>query len=383
MSKVVLVRCESYQEEEVRAAVEKGLELLGGVEQFARRGEKILLKPNLVAADPPDRCSTTHPSVFSAVARAFLDIGCNVSYGDSPGIHQPDTAARRAGFEAVASRLGIALADFRNGTEAALSEGIQNKKFVIARSVLECDGLVSLPKLKAHGLFRMTGAIKNQFGCIPGPLKGEYHVKLPDINDFARLLVDLNRFIKPRLYVMDGIMAMEGNGPRSGNPKKIGVLLFSSDPVALDATACRIIGLKPEFVPTIKIGNEAGLGVFKEEETELLGDDLESFLDSSFKVVREPAAAFHSNAAFSALKRILVPKPLINKSKCLRCGVCVNMCPVTPRALNWRGEKKGDVPLYNYKRCIRCYCCQEMCPEGAVVLKVPLLRKLINRILWG
>ncbi len=139
------------------------------------------------------------------------------------------------------------------------------KKFVIANGVLDSDGLVSLPKLKTHGLVRFTGAAKNQFGRVPGLLKNQYHVKLPDPYDFATMLVDLNTLIRPRLYIIDGIMAMEGNGPRSGNLKQLNVLLLSSDPIALDATASRIIHLDPEILPTSKPGEESGLGTYHAE----------------------------------------------------------------------------------------------------------------------
>lgn len=96
MSKVALIRCESYDYDAVKSAVKRGLDLIGGPHRFAAPNEKILLKPNLLSADPPERCSTTHPSVFKAVAEIFMEAGItNLSYGDSPGIHKPITAARK------------------------------------------------------------------------------------------------------------------------------------------------------------------------------------------------------------------------------------------------------------------------------------------------
>lgn len=379
MSRVAIIRCESYDYNAVKSAVERGLDLIGGVHAFVRQGEKILLKPNLLSADPPERCATTHPSVFKAVAEILKKEGAVLAYGDSPGFHSPRTAAKKAGIAEAADELGIELADFQNGEEISFHEGIQNKKFFIAKGVLENDGLVSLPKLKTHAFARMTGCVKNQFGCIPGPLKGELHVRVPDANDFARMLVDLNRLIKPRLFIMDGIMAMEGNGPRGGSPKRMNVLLMSSDPIALDATVCRIINLDPEYVPTIKAGWEAGLGTYVKEEIELLGDDLESFIDAEFDVRREPVKPFKPGAIIQFARNMLVPKPHINDSKCIKCGVCVNICPVNPKAVNWHDGVKTKAPSYRYKTCIRCYCCQEMCPESAIYLKVPLIRKVFAR----
>ncbi|HNX92839.1 MAG TPA: DUF362 domain-containing protein, partial [Syntrophomonas sp.] len=165
-------------------------------------------KPNLLSADPPEKCVTTHPAVFRAIAEALQNAGVHLTYGDSPGFGSPGGAARKAGIAAAAAELDIPMADFQQGQEVVCLDGLQNKKFVIAKGVLECDGMISLPKLKTHGLTRLTGCMKNQFGCIPGLLKGEYHVKLPDVNRFAQMLADLNLLLKPRLYIMDGIMAM-------------------------------------------------------------------------------------------------------------------------------------------------------------------------------
>ncbi|MDD3364969.1 MAG: DUF362 domain-containing protein, partial [Syntrophomonas sp.] len=221
-------------------------------------------------------------------------------------------------------------------------------------------------------------SIKNQFGCVPGVLKGEYHVKLPDLNNFAQMLVDLNSFLKPRLFVMDGIMAMEGNGPRGGKPRQMNVLLFSSDPVALDATVCRIVGLNPESIPTLELGMRSGLGTYLESEIEILGDDLSRFLISNFDVKKESAPP--PRKIPSLLTNLLVPKPFINKEGCVMCGVCVNMCPVTPKVLDWENGDKTKPPAYDYNRCIRCYCCQELCPESTIVVKVPLLRRGLDRM---
>ena len=379
MSKVVLLRCESYDYNEVKAAVQKGIEMLGGPLTFAKPDEKILLKPNLLAADPPEKCTTTNHMVFKAVGEVFKGTGAKLSYGDSPGFGSTEGAAKKSGIAQAALELEIPAADFHSGKEIFFKDAIQNKKFTIANGVLESDGLISLPKLKTHGLARMTGSIKNQFGCIPGMLKGEFHVKLPDALDFAKMLVDLNSFIKPRLFIMDGIIAMEGNGPRGGNPKKMNILLFSTDPIALDATVCRIIGLDPEFVPTIKIGSDVGLGTYLSDEIELLGDPIESFYDFKFDVKREPIKPFKRGGGINALSNALVPKPYIIESKCIKCGVCTKMCPVSPKAVDFHDGNKQKPPTYKYERCIRCYCCQELCPENAIDLKVPLIRKIFSK----
>jgi len=365
----------------VKAAVERGISLLGGVEIFALKGEKILLKPNLLSASPPEKCVTTHPSLFRAVAETFIAGGAEVSYGDSPAIGSTQGAAKKAGLQTVAEDLNIECADFKTGVEIFFEEGRQNRKFVIAKGVLDCDGIVSLPKLKTHGLEKFTGSVKNQFGCIPGMLKGEYHVKLPDAWDFGKMLVDLNRFVNPRLYIMDGIEAMEGNGPRSGRPRRMNMLLFSTDPVALDATVLRLIGLNPEYVPTTKFGNEFGAGTHNEEDIELVGDSFDDFKVLDFDIDRTPAATRAEGVFVRFMGNRLTSKPVIVKEKCVTCGICVTMCPARPKAVDWFDGDTSEPPTYNYKSCIRCYCCQEVCPEGAITLQAPIIRKLLTPVI--
>jgi ferredoxin len=150
------------------------------------------------------------------------------------------------------------------------------------------------------------------------------------------------------------------------------VLLFSGDPVALDATVCRIVGLKPESIPTLELGRKSGLGTYLESEIELLGDDISQFFRVDFEVKKSDPPPRKIPGLFT---NILVNKPIINKDGCVMCGVCVDMCPVTPKVLDWDRGDKTKPPVYDYNRCIRCYCCQELCPESTIVVKVPFLRR--------
>jgi ferredoxin len=206
--------------------------------------------------------------------------------------------------------------------------------------------------------------------------KGEFHVKLPDSTEFAKMLVDLNNFVRPRLYIMDGIMAMEGNGPRGGTPRQMNVLLFSTDPVALDATASRLINLNPLYVPTTLIGGKTGSGTFKEEDIEIVGDKLSNFICMDFNVERKPVKTVTKNKMVSFLNDRLISKPCIISEKCTQCGTCVQSCPVEGKAVNWENGDHTKPPVYDYKKCIRCYCCQEMCPESAIILKDPIIIKV-------
>ncbi|MGD2087070.1 MAG: DUF362 domain-containing protein [Candidatus Aminicenantes bacterium] len=379
-SKVAVVRCEDYNQEKVRQAVKKGIDLLGGISGLINPGEKILLKPNLLVGDNPLRGTNTHPLLLQSVGEVFKTGGANLFYGDSPGIGKPERAARRAGYARVAEELDMQLADFQTGVTVSFPEALLAKQMYLAAGALEADGIISISKMKTHGFTRITGAVKNQFGCIPGFRKSEYHVKMPDVYDFSKVCVDINRYLKPRLYIMDGIAAMEGNGPRGGELVNMKVLLFSTDPVALDAICCRLIDLDPEFVPTARIGKEGGLGTYKSDEIRIVGADIEELINKNFQVVRRPPERLTRSRYFPKfLKNHISPRPVINDERCVNCGQCVLQCPVNPKAVNWPQGDKSHNPVYNYKQCIRCYCCQEICPEKAISIKVPILGRLIYR----
>jgi Pyruvate/2-oxoacid:ferredoxin oxidoreductase delta subunit len=193
------------------------------------------------------------------------------------------------------------------------------------------------------------------------------------------MLVDLNLCLKPRLHIMDGVMAMQGNGPRSGTPLAVHALLISADPVALDATMARLMDMDPTVPPTAAYGLEFGLGTYLEKDIVVLGDTLESLRPRRYKAVKMPVPEKEPSGRTRFIKQWLVPKPVISQKRCTRCGTCVQVCPVAPKAVNWTPGGKKRPPQYDYSRCIRCYCCQELCPERAIKIKTPLLGAFIRR----
>jgi ferredoxin len=223
----------------------------------------------------------------------------------------------------------------------------------------------------------MTGAVKNQYGCVPGMHKGQYHARVPNLYDFARLLVDITAFVKPRIYVMDAVTAMEGNGPMNGTPRRVGAILVSADPVALDATACRLINLDPRYVPFLAAGQDAGLGVWEPGRIDILGDDLERFVVQDFRVVRSAPLSLPDHGITRAIRNAVVTRPEISGAACTRCGACIRACPLEPKALAWHSARAGRPPVYNYNKCIRCFCCHEICPSGAISITTPFLGKLM------
>ncbi|MBN1130624.1 MAG: DUF362 domain-containing protein [Chitinispirillaceae bacterium] len=381
-SNVVIVRCDAYDAATVDAAVRRGVDLLGGMRAYARPGERILLKPNVLWATRPEKCVVTHPAVVACVARLLLEHGVRVTCGDSPGgIGSCAATLRQCGFTAALEGLPVTLADFDHGRMVSHPAGVSSKALFLAHGALDADGIISLPKLKTHGLVTLTCAVKNQFGCVPGMTKGEYHARFPDSYDFSRLLAEITARLRPRLYIADAIQAMEGNGPQSGDPKPLRCILLSSDPVALDTVACRLVACPPDCVPTIASGMEAGLGTSDETSIELAGDPIGAFIDPSFRIKKTRPVPMPGSRFLRGLRRHVTRRPVISAASCTRCGRCIQVCPVDPKAVNWRTPsataRKKAPPRYDYRRCIRCFCCHEMCPSRAIVIKRPLAGRLL------
>jgi len=380
-SRVAIVACDDYDDEKVYAAVRDGIGLLGGIDVFFGRDENILLKPNLLRKAEPSQAVTTHPAVFAAAARLLREEGYgNLLYGDSPGsVHAPSKVAEAAGITAAAVRYNVAEGDFSSGVTVDFPGGKAVRTFELCAAAAQADAVLNLCKMKTHASMRLTGAVKNMYGCVFGFNKGAGHAKYPDPNSFAKMLVDLNLLLKPRLSIMDGIVAMEGNGPGSGDPVAMTVLLFSADPVALDTVFCTLVNVEPATLPTNVYGEIYGLGCSNADSIEIV--DAGGAL--SFEQMREKYgyAAFRVNRG--ALKANIPGskgrRPFIVKDRCVRCGACVTACPVDPKALAF-DKAKDAVPQYDYDLCIRCYCCQEMCPEKAIRVKTPLPLALLEKV---
>lgn len=382
---VVLVPVDRYDQALVDDAVRTGLSLLGGIERFVSPDEKILLKPNLLAKALPQRAITTHPTVFEAVAKLLVEKGYqHVSYGDSPGSPTvtPRKCAEGCGLAEPADRLGLTLADFEDGSTVTYPAGKVSHAMVLANGVQQADALINLCKMKTHALERITGAVKNMYGCILGINKGAGHVVYPNSEIFADYLIDINRLVKPRLAIMDGITAMEGNGPSSGTPIDMKMLLFSDDPVALDSVFAALVHLDPKLVPTCVSGQREGLGVMDLDSITVrtpngdlsVSDAVAQYGNASFDVFRGELKK-SLLAKVTPLLPMLQSRPKVDLNKCIACGICERACPVPEKAVH---SGNGQKARYDYKKCIKCYCCQEMCPAKAINVYRPPLSKLLG-----
>ena len=381
-SKVVVVPCDTYEEDAVFQAVKCGVDALGGILEFVKPEEKILVKPNFLSAALPEAAATTHPSVMKAMFRLLQEAGCGqVIYGDSPGHGSCSGVAGKLGLEKSEVIYGAVQTPMSEEVKVAYPDGMTAKEFYFAKEVTQVDAIINLCKMKTHALERVTGAVKNLYGLICGYRKAAGHVSFPNATVFARMLVDIHRYTKPRLHVMDGIVAMEGNGPGSGDPTPMNVLLFSTDPVALDTIFCELIYLDPLAVPTNSQGAVMGLGVCDTAGITIIKGDYQSgeVAEISLEGLKEAYGNKNFNVDRTGAKRTLLSRfsdtmtriakrPRIDPDKCIKCGICVDHCPVPGKAVAFKNGKDKP-PVYDYDKCIRCYCCQEMCPKSAISSK--------------
>jgi len=314
------------------------------------------------------------------VIRIIKEYSSNISFGDSPGFGDSRKAAEKSGLMEVANRYGVNFEDFKESVHVRLDNSILCKSWNIAKAAYEADVVISLPKLKTHAMAYFTGAIKNQFGCIPGTQKATWHTRMPDANNFCKMLLDLNTAVGTNFAILDGIIAMEGNGPKSGQPYKLNTLIMGQSLSAVDSAAVRIIGYdNPLDTPVLKEAYDNKWGVVLPEDINILGEKLESMKVKDFKLCRKGGNFYFINPRVTNfLRGMIAPNPTLIKDKCIGCGRCAEVCPEKPAAIEM--VQDGDIlnPKWNMHECIRCFCCQELCPVGAIETKYSSLGKLLK-----
>jgi len=377
--KVGIVRCASYDPQEVYGALKKAVDLSDNLDVA---GKTVLLKPNILSDAAPEKAITTHPVFLEAAIRLVREKGAGrILVGDSPGLQMPGFSGKVSGMGEATRKNGAEWIDFTKGKiEVPCPDGKVIKSFTLTQAVREADIIISLPKLKTHQLMQYTGAMKNIFGLVPSLAKSPFHVRFSGRESFAAMIVDLNLAVKPAFAFMDAIVGMEGNGPAAGNPRQIGLVMASSNLLALDVAATQIMGYPPGETPVNKEALSRGLWLSNIEEIEYPGlspSDLQipDFVRVSFK---KSSSRFLDFILPRPLKRWIDsfdPGPEINHNICIRCGDCKRIC--NSQAISMIGNENNSIKaimVIDYRRCIRCFCCHEICPVKAIgVTKPPFL----------
>jgi uncharacterized protein (DUF362 family) len=280
---VLIRRAADYQRE-------LGTIILESLKEFQLpvRGKTVLLKPNLVGLDPLG-VRNTHPAVIAATRESFLRLGASeVLIGDGPAMDRDtESILQSVRLKEFTGSLSNVFRDLNLDEVARVplpTRASRLKELYLPKTVLGVDFLVSIAKLKTHHWAGVTLSLKNMFGIVPGGCYG-WPKNILHWAGIDNSILDLNAAARPDFAIIDGIVGMEGNGPIQGTPKPAGVLLFGDDPVAVDATACRIMGLKPEKVKYLARAGTL-LGNLEVTKIQEIGERVET-VRNSFSVLEE------------------------------------------------------------------------------------------------
>ena len=355
-SKVSIVRVEN----DMAAAVEEAVRLLGGIERFVEPGGSYLIKPNLFMKKSAEEGATTDMRVVLALAEMVRGSGATPVVGECPAMAayaRPDIVFDGLGVRQLCEEAGVELMvlDRERPVRVECPRGVVLDELWFPEYALRCDGVINVPKLKTHVLTTLTCAVKNLFGLQQGGSKAHHHVRTRnDPERFSHLLLDLYEVIRPRvrLNVVDAVVGMEGEGPSSGDPILLGLILAGEDAVAVDLVAAAVMGWDPMEVGTNYLAAQKGrgLGPSSLDEVEVVGVPL----DEAVKPFRRPS--IHQDGRMFVEARMPIE---CDEERCAGCGVCAQICP--GGAITLRGR-----PEFDYDRCIQCFCCIELCPHGAL-----------------
>ncbi len=372
METVSLQKVESYREGAVREGLVRLLEPLGGMGTFVRAGERVLIKPNMLSAKAPERAVTTHPEVLRGVIELVRGAGGIPLVGDSPGVGSARRVAEKSGMMRVIAETGAELVEFAETVEVS-GRGMF-KRFTIARPYMEAERLINLAKLKTHEMMTMTCAVKNLFGAVVGTGKAAWHRKAgADRELFARMLLEIYLLRKPDLNIVDAITAMEGNGPGSGDPRQMGLLLGGVNPLAVDVIAAECIGIPRKLLHVERVAEKLRMEGSDRAAITTVGVPLAEARVKDFRLPHISDVQFGLPAFFkNRLRHYLTSRPCVVPEKCRLCGVCADACP--PQAIAIRDGRL----TFDYRSCIRCFCCRELCPDGALDVREGALFKYLK-----
>lgn len=371
--KVAVERAENYQIENVDRAINNAVDFIGGWEKYIKKGDKVLIKPNLLTAALPQKAVTTHPEVVRSVIKAVKKLGAKPFVADSPGVSNVKKTAEKTGILQVCQEEKTPFIFWEKSKIYPCREGKFVKHFELADTISDFDKIISVAKMKTHVFMGVTGAVKNLFGCIVGTNKARFHLRMQKHADFAHVMVDLYYTVKPTLNIIDGISGMEGQGPMSGdivNPK---LVIVSEDGFAADLVMADKMGFNAENMPIAAAAIEEQRSVhLKDIEVVGSGKDIK-FAFKRPHTYESMQDTYVPKFILKLGQNQLTSKPVINKN-CIGCRRCEHHCP--PKAINIK-ERRAVI---DYHKCIRCYCCQELCEHQAVDLKdgwiLALLKKL-------
>lgn len=356
-------------------ALERLVQPFGGWAALVSPGERIAVKVNLLRAAPPEKAVTTHPETLGCVLRAVKAAGAEPFVADSPGGPNGPAKVARAykmsGIAEVCAAEGVTIVDIEDDRAPLESpHGRLYRSFPAGKAFLDADAIIQVGVLKTHQLMRLTGGVKLSYGVVPGLAKAHLHIKAQRREDFADMLVDLHLAVRPRFTIIDAIVAMEGQGPGSGDPKELDSLFAARDCFALDCALADRAAHERKSVYTIAASARRGL-VDLDDPYRLAGDAIEP--DTTFKPVSRDVQWLLPPSLHRLARNLITARPrLVDPDACIRCNDCAAICGARAIAMD-------PLPDYDDSLCVRCFACTEVCPTAAIDSVSPLLVRLFSR----
>lgn len=349
-------KCESYENNLVRDSL---LKCLKDIDFKFKKNQTILIKPNILSANSPEKAVTTHPSIIEELCKILKKYDSEIYIGDSSAINT-DKALDESGMKNLSKYAKVV--NLEDYDKIYFTTSAKNIKYPLSKLVFDVDLVINVAKLKTHSLTKVTLAVKNLYGCIPGRTKAYLHNKLAKINDFSEFLLENEKFISPQLNIIDGVYGLEGEGPGTAGDKIFaGIILASTSARAIDIVASEKVGFKASEILT------NNLSKINTNDIKIIGDAKD--INLKFKKPKS------TKLTFSPLIKMLFPDLKIgfNNEVCKKCNICKNQCPVS-------AIKLSPYPIVDHNKCIRCFCCLEVCPHKAVIVKESKLKQNLKSV---
>ncbi|QPJ65246.1 MAG: DUF362 domain-containing protein [Candidatus Nitrohelix vancouverensis] len=288
-SKVVLKKQADYDLNAIECFIRDSVDRLFPDASPFKPGDRVLLKPNLLRSATPEQCVTTHPVILEAMCRVLKDFGVrSITISDSPAMGSLNFVARQAGYEPLVKTYGAQITPLSRPTDFESLEKIPHLK--IAGCLDDYDHVVNLPKVKSHRQMTVTLSIKNLFGLVIGKRKPVLHCLVQnDKVKFGRMLVEIAQKVNPTLTVVDGVQAMQGNGPMNGTPFPLGVVCAGRDQTAVDRVMTEILPVPLERMYVLTAAEQLKFGQADMAQIQLVGEtDLQLLRAEDFKLADRP-----------------------------------------------------------------------------------------------
>ena len=371
-------KCLDYNKKHVNEALIKLLQPFGGIRAIVKPDFTVLIKPNMLSCKSPERAATTHPVVIEELAKLCYNAGAkNVLVGDSPPaiFGKTEDFWKTTGFADAAENSGAQLVSFETSEKVPVEFKTNGQDLVayVTKELYNADCVINLSKMKTHNLTRITGAVKNNFGFIPGFSKGLWHRTFPRAEQFAEFIVDFARKLPVTFNIMDGINAMDSQGPASGRVVNPQILLASFSPVTVDIGFCNIIGIDPLQVPYLKYSKKVNWWPENSDIPVYVGEPLENVKYKGYIVPPTPPTALIPDFIINIARKLVKSIPRLT-GKCVKCGRCSKICPA--KAINI-SDRQAE---FDYSKCISCFCCMEVCPAEAIKMKSSPLLDMYMRL---